>query len=598
MKPTRINHLNWSRSAGTALTVTLITFCGQTMHAADWGGGTSTDWNTAANWSGNAVPTGVDANIFAGAGNFSVISATPTGAPKAVWIGNYGAATGRLDLTGGALTVTSADWPGGPLIVGYGQDGKGTCNITGTASLTTGSFGDIRVGSGFWWGNSTGVLNVNTTGTVHANGHLAIGGRNGDVGTVNVDAGTVTIGGGWQVSVDIAAGSATSPSSGSLNISGGTVSMDHRLVIAGGYRSGAGTEADPYVYANGSYVGTVTMTGGTLTTDATHNENWHGGLSMAAGFDEATGGTATFNLDGGTLSTLFVFTEAGNNGIAGTSTFNFNGGTLQGQANYGQFMGGLTRANVRDGGAVINTNGFNLNIGQVLEHSDIIDDLPIDGGLTKDGAGRLELAGGFTYTGNTTVNAGTLAVNQASFSDASTITIADGATLNLNTGTSDTVGALVLGVTTMTAPGTYGAVGNANADFTSDRITGSGLIELGAAAPYTTWANANGATTQTMDLDHDNDGVDNGIEYFMGQTGSTFTANPAAVGGTITWPMGANYTGAYGTDYEVQYSTNLVIWTQAPIGSGDNTVVVTPGTSVVYDAPTGGKSFVRLVVKN
>ncbi len=593
-----MNHLNWSRNARIALTVTLITFCDQTLHAADWGGGTSTDWNTAANWSDNAVPTGVDANIFAGAGNFSVISATPTGAPKAVWIGNYGAATGRLDLTGGALTVTNTDWPGGPLIVGYGQDGKGTCNITGTASLTTGSFGDIRVGSGFWWGNSTGVLNVNTTGTVHANGHLAIGGQNGDVGTVNVDAGSISVVGGWQTSVDIAAGSATSPSSGSLNISGGTLAMDHRLVIAAGFRSGDG-EANPYVYANGSYVGTVTMTGGTLTTDATHNENWHGGLSMAAGFDEATGGTATFNLDGGTLSTLFVFTEAGNNGVAGTSIFNFNGGTLQGQANYGQFMGGLTRANVRDGGAVINTNGFDLNIGQVLMHSDIGTDAPVDGGLTKKGLGQLTVSSAFTYTGDTKVDAGTLTVQTDSFDDASAIRIASGAILNLNTGATDIVEKLYFGATQQAA-GTWGATGSGATHIDDTHFTGNGVLSVTTAgvAGYMGWANANGATGQTKDLDHDNDGVDNGIEYFMGKTGSTFTANPAAVGGTITWPMSAIYTGVYGTDYEVQYSTNLVIWTQAPIGIGDNTVVVTPGTSVVYDVPTGGKSFVRLVVKN
>ena len=48
----------------------------------------------------------------------------------------------------------------------------------------------------------------------------------------------------------------------------------------------------------------------------------------------------------------------------------------------------------------------------------------------------------------------------------------------------------------------------------------------------------------------------------------------------------------------MQYSTDLVIWTKANAGIGDNTVTVTPGTSVVYDVPTGGKSFVRLVVKN
>lgn len=123
------------------------------------------------------------------------------------------------------------------------------------------------------------------------------------------------------------------------------------------------------------------------------------------------------------------------------------------------------------------------------------------------------------------------------------------------------------------------------------------FVVSGPAGGYTPWADAN-APGQTMNQDHDGDGVKNGVEYFMGQTGSTFTANPAAVGGTVTWKMAATYAGVYGTDYEVQYSTNLVNWTKVPQGNGDNTVAVTAGTSVVYDMPTGGKSFVRLVVKN
>jgi hypothetical protein len=62
--------------------------------------------------------------------------------------------------------------------------------------------------------------------------------------------------------------------------------------------------------------------------------------------------------------------------------------------------------------------------------------------------------------------------------------------------------------------------------------------------------------------------------------------------------MDDSYIGVYGTDYEVQYSTDLVIWTKVEEGTGDNTVAITAGTSVVYDVPSGGKSFVRLVVKN
>lgn len=192
-----------------------------------------------------------------------------------------------------------------------------------------------------------------------------------------------------------------SAATGNLNISGGSISFNNRLALAVGTGSSAGGN-----------VATVTMTGGTLTTDSAHNEDWHAGVNMASGYDTATGGAATFNLNGGTLSTLRVFSETGGTGVKGTSTFNFNGGTLQAQASRGNFMEGLTLANVRDGGAIVNTNGFDVTIAQALLHSDIGGDNAVDGGLTKNGAGVLTLSSvDNSFTGNIVVNAGTLRAN-------------------------------------------------------------------------------------------------------------------------------------------------------------------------------------------
>ena len=629
--------------SGVCLPLLLITFCCQSLHAADWAGGTvgtEQDWNTAANWSGGVVPNNEWASIWKGPSNFPVISANVTvAAPSVVNIGSWD--TSRLDHTAGTLAMANGGWEGGAMLVGSGN-ASGTYNIadtaagggtftgfgTGSGSFASGAWGGINLGAGWWWDHSTAVMNINTSGTVNSNGQMLIAGKSGDVATANLDAGTVTIHGGWQDSVRIAciAGASTN-STGSLNMSGGTLTLDHRLVIGTGSttstRTGTGTPEDPYVYsdflyADGSASGTVTMTGGTITCNTVYDagngdaQNWHAGVNMASAYDGSTGGTATFNLDGGTLSTVYVFSEAGigNDGngdpfisTAGTSTFNFNGGTLKAQAapqGWLPLMYGLTRANVRNAGAVIDTNGNNRSISQMLAHSDIETDAPVDGGLTKKGAGQLTVSSAFTYTGDTKVDAGTLTVQTTSFADASAIRIASGAILNLNTvGATDIVGTLYFG-TTQQAAGTWGSTASGATHQDDTRFTGTGVLSvtIGPAAGYTSWTSANGATGQTMDQDHDGDGVKNGIEYFMGQTGSTFTANPAAVSGTVTWPMGATYTGVYGTDYEVQYSTDLVNWTKANVGTGDNTVAVTAGTSVVYDMPAGGKSFVRLVVKN
>ena len=113
-------------------------------------------------------------------------------------------------------------------------------------------------------------------------------------------------------------------------------------------------------------------------------------------------------------------------------------------------------------------------------------------------------------------------------------------------------------------------------------------IRQAAVAPgYGTWAATN-APGQTPDQDYDNDGVENGIEYFMGETGSSFTAMPGLdATNKVTWKMSAAFEGTY----EVQTSPDLVTWTNVapkPMPSG--------GT-LSYTLPTGlGKQFVRLLV--
>jgi hypothetical protein len=104
---------------------------------------------------------------------------------------------------------------------------------------------------------------------------------------------------------------------------------------------------------------------------------------------------------------------------------------------------------------------------------------------------------------------------------------------------------------------------------------------------YESWADAN-APGQTPDQDHDNDGVDNGIEYFMGESGSSFTAMPGLdETNTVTWPMDTDFEGTY----EVQTSPDLSNWT--PVAPQP-----TPsGGTLSYTLTLGeGKLFVRLLV--
>lgn len=121
---------------------------------------------------------------------------------------------------------------------------------------------------------------------------------------------------------------------------------------------------------------------------------------------------------------------------------------------------------------------------------------------------------------------------------------------------------------------------------------------ISTGSSYSSWASANG-TTQTLDLDHDNDGVSNGVEYFLGGNTDTtgFTPTPGVVNtaGTlsITWTKAAGYTGVYGTDFVVETSSTLSgAWTTETLGVN----VVITGNEVKYTFPAGTKNFARLKV--
>jgi len=165
--------------------------------------------------------------------------------------------------------------------------------------------------------------------------------------------------------------------------------------------------------------------------------------------------------------------------------------------------------------------------------------------------------------------------------------------LNMN-GKNDTIAHLFIDNVEQ-PPGIYTTAG-AGAGW----MTGTGTLTVNASGvSYATWQNANGAVGQAINLDHDNDGVSNGVEYFLGGNTNTtgFTALPGVTdtAGTlsITFTQAASYTGVYGTDYVVQTSATLSgAWTDETVGGN----VTITGDDVKYTFPAGTKNFVRLKV--
>ncbi len=202
------------------------------------------------------------------------------------------------------------------------------------------------------------------------------------------------------------------------------------MTISGGIMETRGSSPD--IIGNAAGISTLTIDGGEyLSTNS-------GARTMVVGFAQGGGGGATgvlqissgmaavnfidlgfaasatgaamVNLDGGTLAAERIRQVANTAAYAGE--FNFNGGTLMALANRTDFLGGLTRANVGTNGAIVDTAGYSVTIGQSLLHDAALG-ATADGGLRKRGDGTLTLTNANTYDGLTVVERGFLRIEDA-----------------------------------------------------------------------------------------------------------------------------------------------------------------------------------------
>ncbi|RYD22042.1 MAG: hypothetical protein EOP88_09380 [Verrucomicrobiaceae bacterium] len=342
----------------------------------------------------------------------SQLNVAGTGAKR---IGNLG--TGVLNINDSA----SVNFGNQTAYLGY-RTGNGTLNMTGgTLSMT----GELRVGGSDLNGaapNGSGTFTISGGTTTLGSLTLARGNNN-----QNTVSGTGTISGGTVNSVnDVTLGYAGNNNLGKLTISGGTLNVGtlaSKWLMVGRWDTSRGQlditsgainllnntalkmNADGTTGAN-----VVNQSGGSITfySDAGTTVGGTGDLDMQrAG---AAASNNTYNLNGGTLTVPRIISTA----VTGTRTFNFNGGTLKAAGSTTTFMNlgtGNARANVRDGGAKIDTNGFDVTIAQALVHSDIGGDSTTDGGVTKQGGGTLTFTNSNTYTGVTSITGGKLLVN-------------------------------------------------------------------------------------------------------------------------------------------------------------------------------------------
>ncbi|MDB5104230.1 MAG: filamentous hemagglutinin N-terminal protein, partial [Fibrobacteres bacterium] len=334
-------------------------------------------------------------------------------ATSGVQLGSVG--TSILDLNGFSQTLT---------YISKGASASTVTNSSGTAATLTMNPTGATTFSGVISGNlaltkigaftfnlggactyslattvTAGTLDINAAGSVIGTQSLIL--NNG--GNVDID-GTVTLSTDATGVFGVGYG-ATGTSTLTLN-TGGALNVGN-----GGGRTfvGGGPSGGPYG------TGILTIAGGTLTVAV------GGAFPNDKFYTPGYGGTGTINLNGGTMINGRLV-ERG----SGAGYFYFNGGTFRTSLG-GWHLGNFNAVEIRNGGALLDANGFDLGLNNNLAHSTQGGDAATDGGVATTGtSGRLFLTGtGDAWTGPTTIVSGTtLYLNQSEVvPNASAVTI-------------------------------------------------------------------------------------------------------------------------------------------------------------------------------
>ncbi|GHU42472.1 hypothetical protein AGMMS50289_07250 [Betaproteobacteria bacterium] len=398
--------------------------------AADrtWIGGND-NWITDANWSGGTVPTTGDTalidtdvtvtigasesgdigagDFYLGSGGGSALSIT-SGGTLITGVSRLGGSTG----TTGTVTVdgTNSSWTNDQLYVG--RQGTGVLNITNggtvstTSAITAGvpyGTGTINIGTGAAAGfldapsisggsNGTTTLNFNHTAIAASPYYftrdgLALGtgvNLSGNINLTNTDGYTVLTGADNRTSGTTTISAGRLVLSGNASIaspSGVTLSSNAYFDISA--ISGASTTIKG-LHGSG---GDVYLGGKNLTIDNDTDNTYNGSICSGCG-----GGSLT-KTGNGTL------TLTGSNNLPNGTTV--SNGTLQigNNTTTGSIVGNITTTSTNANVTFKRSN--NVNYDFIISGS---------GSLTQAGSGKLTLDDANTYTGVTTISAGTLAL--------------------------------------------------------------------------------------------------------------------------------------------------------------------------------------------
>lgn len=323
--------------------------------------------------------------------------------------GNH-AVDGGYILTG-ANTMSGIVTINSPAVLRIGGVGG---NDTTTGAGSTGTLGTATIVN-----NGTVTLSRNNTWTfandMSGTGVLRVGLTTGDANHIVTVSGNNNHSGGTrlQAAATLKIGSANALGTGAFTIGGNSIfdnatgsalALNNAFALSGGNPTFAGTH-------DMTINGAVTLSGAnrTITTSA-GNLTLGGNISGAFGLTKEGAGTLTLNGNGTHNATsvnagTLVLGNATNT-LPDTQAVTISGGTLSIGSN-NDIVGAVTLTS----GSITGSTGILTGASYSVSAGTISAILGGSGALTKSTAGTVTLSGANTYTGNTTVSAGTLYIN-------------------------------------------------------------------------------------------------------------------------------------------------------------------------------------------
>lgn len=535
----------------------------------------ATGGTVSAKWNGKNL---VFAKPISGSGKLTAQREVPSGeADASVILAAANTYTGGTDIFSGVVRVANSDQ----------ALGTGTVTFTGAASLATAQNGGARTVA------NTIVIASGITGSFSAGfAPLTIAGNVSGPGTLQLTStGTVALSGTNSHAATTLAGT------GLLRLdSPGALGTTGVITFNGGALQASAANTTDY---SARFSTTATGQGFRLNTNG-QAVTWASPLTGATGslwkLGEGTlsvTGASTFgggtNVQGGVLETALIAdtgaTPLGTFSTAGGSFLSFGGGTLRYTGPTAMTTRYLWSDQSSGGIEVTNaatTLTFSATAGTVnrpftksgpgtLTLADSIDGTAT---VTVTG-GTLNLNGTNTYTGLTTISAGTLAMATASLPNGGDVRITTGATLQLGFTGEDLIDQLFIdGVEK--AKGTWGGTASA-AEHKTPLITGPGILNVqtgttggGGGGGYDAWANTSGLTAANngKSMDPDGDGLSNLGEFafddaaLSGKSSGKVVLKKATIDGkdylTLTLPV---LTGATFNEEMVSNAVSGVIYT-------------------------------------